>query len=74
MGLLALVYGIIQGGEAGWSSAEILGAFAVAGVALSAFAVVETRVEEPTLPLRFFRQRDFAGGVVIIGLVFFSVS
>ena len=73
MGLLALVYGIIQGGEAGWSSAEILGAFAVAGVALSAFAVVETRVEEPTLPLRFFRQRDFAGGVVIIGLVFFSV-
>ena len=73
VGLLALVYGIIQGGEAGWSSAEILGAFGVAAIALSAFAVVETRVEEPMLPLRFFRQRDFAGGVVIIGLVFFSV-
>lgn len=72
-GLLALVYGIIQGNEAGWGSAEILAAFAIGGLLLGAFAVVETRSAAPMLPLRFFRQRDFNGAVLIIGLIFFSM-
>ena len=70
-GLLTLVFGIIQGNESGWGSTQIVGA--VAGVLLSAFAVVELRSRAPMLPMRFFRQRDFNSAVVIIGLIFFSM-
>lgn len=72
-GLIALVYGIIQGSEAGWTSVEILGSFAVAVVALGAFAVVELRSDHPMLPLKFFRQKDFTGAVLAIGLIMFGM-
>ena len=72
-GLLAVVYAIIQGSEAGWTAPQILAAFALGLAALVAFAVVELRSAEPMLPLRFFRERDFTGAVVIIGLVYFAL-
>ncbi len=72
-GLMALVYAIIQGPEAGWTSLEILAAFDVAAVLLVAFAVVELRSPAPMLPLRFFRQRDFTGAVLSIGLMIFGM-
>ena len=72
-GLFALVFGIIQGNEAGWTSPEIIAAFSAAVVLLGAFAVVEARTRAPMLPLRFFKQRDFNGAVLIIGLIFFSL-
>ena len=72
-GLFALVFGIIQGNEAGWTSPEIIAAFSAAVVLLGAFAVVEARSHAPMLPLRFFKQRDFNGAVLIIGLIFFSL-
>jgi MFS family permease len=72
-GLLALGYGIIQGAEAGWTSPQIVGAFVAAVALLAAFGLVETRTKEPMLPLQFFRQKDFTGGVIIIGLIFFAM-
>ena len=72
-GLLALVYGLIQGNEAGWTSPGIVAAFGIGIVLLAAFVAVELRTPAPMLPLRFFRQRDFSGAVPIIGLVFFSL-
>ncbi len=72
-GLLALVYGIIRGSEAGWTSVEILTSFTVAAGALVAFAVTELRSPAPMLPLRFFKQRDFTASVVIIGLMMFAM-
>ena len=73
VGLIALVYGIIRGSEAGWTSSEILSAFAVAAGAIVAFVVTELRAAEPMLPLRFFRQRDFTASVLIIGLMMFAM-
>ena len=73
VGLIALVYGIIRGSEAGWTSAEILTAFTVSIGALVAFVVTELRAAEPMLPLRFFKQRDFTASVVIIGLMMFAM-
>lgn len=72
-GLLALGYGIIQGAEAGWASPQIIGAFVAAVALLAAFGVVELRTKEPMLPLQFFRQKDFTGGVLIVGLIFFAM-
>ena len=72
-GLVTLVYGIIQGSEAGWTSAEILGSFGLAVILLTAFARVELRSDHPMLPLKFFRQKDFTGAVLAIGLILFGM-
>ncbi len=72
-GLIALVFGIIQGSEAGWTSPVILGAFGLAIGLLVAFARVELRTEHPMLPLHFFRQKDFTGAVLAIGLILFGM-
>ena len=72
-GLVALGYAIIRGGEAGWTSGQVVGAFMAALTLLAAFALVEARSAEPMLPLRFFRQRDFTGAVLVIGLIFFAM-
>ena len=68
----SLVYGIIQGGESGWTSTRILVALGVSAVSFVAFTVIERRAEFPMLPLRFFRQRDFTGSVLSLGIVFFA--
>ena len=73
LGLLALVYGIIEGESAGWTSAEILIAFAAGVGFLAAFIVAEARSNDPMLPLHFFRQRDFNGGVFTIFFVAFAL-
>ena len=73
LGLVALVFAIIQGNEEGWGSPLIIIAFALAAGLLAAFALVEARSATPMLPLRFFRQRDFSAAVAIIGLAFFAM-
>ena len=72
-GLIALVFGIIRGGEAGWTSGGVLAAFGVAAVVLTLFALVELRSEAPMLPLKFFRQKDFNGAVIVIGVILFAM-
>lgn len=72
-GLVALGYGIIQGTEAGWTSGEIIGSFVAAVALLTAFIIVELRSAEPMLPLQLFRQKDFTGGVLILGLLSFAL-
>ena len=73
LGLLALVSAIIEGESAGWTSAEILIAFAAGIGFLAAFIVAEARSDDPMLPLHFFRQRDFNGGVFTIFFVAFAL-
>jgi EmrB/QacA subfamily drug resistance transporter len=72
-GLTLLVYGIIRGGEVGWDKGTVLGSFAAAAVLLVAFGVVEARASAPMLPLRFLRERDLAGAVLLIGIVLFAM-
>ncbi|GMQ98714.1 MAG: MFS transporter [Acidimicrobiia bacterium] len=72
-GIISLVFGIIRGGEAGWTSPEVVAAFAIAIVVLSAFAFVEIRSDAPMLPLKFFRQKDFTGAVLVIGVIMFAM-
>ncbi|MFQ5555212.1 MAG: MFS transporter [Acidimicrobiia bacterium] len=72
-GLGALVFGLIRAGEIGWTSGATLGSFALAIALLGAFVIVELRTDEPMLPLGFFRQRDFTGSVIVIGLIMFGM-
>lgn len=72
-GVTALIFGIIQGNELGWTSVETIGIFALAIGLLVTFAIVELRSSHPMLPLRFFRQKDFSGAVLSIGLIVFAM-
>jgi EmrB/QacA subfamily drug resistance transporter len=65
-----LTYAVIQGPADGWASAPILTLFAIAAVAVTAFAVLATKRDEPLLDPRFFRSPPFAGASVIAVLSF----
>jgi MFS family permease len=68
-GLLALVFGIIQGGDSGWTSPLIIGSF-ISGLALlTAFAFVKLRSSHPMLPFEFFKRKDFTGSFVALMLL-----
>jgi EmrB/QacA subfamily drug resistance transporter len=69
LGLLALVFGIVRGNDAGWTSAQVLTGLIGGGVLLLAFVLWESRAEAPLLPLRLFRDRSFTVAN-IVGLTF----
>ncbi|RKN40298.1 MFS transporter [Micromonospora endolithica] len=72
VGLVALSYGIIDGGEHGFGRPVVWAAI-VGGVAVLAWFVVhERRSDHPSLDVRLFRVPRFAAPVAMIGLVFFA--
>ncbi len=71
VGIGALVFSIIQGGEDGWTSTPVLSAFVVAVVALTLFVGWERRSDHPMLPIELFRDRRFSRGSVVITVAFF---
>jgi EmrB/QacA subfamily drug resistance transporter len=70
----ALVFGIIGGGEHGWTDTQVLASLSLAAAAGIAFFIVERRAASPMLPMHFFRERDFTAGVVTVGTVFFAIA
>jgi EmrB/QacA subfamily drug resistance transporter len=73
LAMFALTYALIEGESKGWTSAGILGAFAVAALSAGAFLVVERRSADPMVDLSVFRNRAFSGGLVSMGLWAFGV-
>lgn len=71
-GISALVFAIIESAERGWSDPLILSTLVGSAVMLALFITIEQRVDHPMLPLHFFKERDFTGSVVVIGLMFFA--
>jgi EmrB/QacA subfamily drug resistance transporter len=59
---LGMVWGLVRGNDAGWTSPEVVAAL-VAGFLLAvAFVVWELRASAPVLPMRLFRLRAFSSG------------
>jgi EmrB/QacA subfamily drug resistance transporter len=73
VGLSALIYAIIQGGENGWRAGSVVAAGIVAIATLTAFVQWERRIEHPMLPLTFFRDRRFTEGSVVVTVSFFAL-
>ncbi len=63
-GLALMVYGLIHANEAGWGSAEVLGAFAASVILLLGFAIAETLQREPMFDFALLRVPTFIGGLV----------
>lgn len=73
VGLGALLYGIIEAPNYGWTDPLVLVAFLVAVVVLTAFVAWELRFEHPMLDLSFFKNPRFTAASVAITLVFFAM-
>ena len=75
VGLFSLTYAFIEASNYGWTSARILGAFAIAAVALVSFALLELHQRAPMLDLSLFRNRTFSGAnaaMLFVGLAMFG--
>ena len=73
IGLFALLFAVIQGPSAGWSSAQVIGGFVVGIVFMAAFVVVERGRRAPLLRLDLFANRAFAitAFVTLVGMFAF---
>ena len=63
--LMLAVYAIVNGNEAGWTSAQTIGLLAAAAALLALFLVIEARVRSPLVPLSLFRLRNVATANVV---------
>jgi EmrB/QacA subfamily drug resistance transporter len=72
-GLTAIVWGLIEAPNRGWTSPSILGAFAAGVVIAAVFVWWERRVEEPMLEVSVFRHRRFSAASASIAFVYFAL-
>ncbi|WP_262371227.1 MFS transporter [Streptomyces sp. WAC01526] len=80
LGIGLVVYGVSEGSEVGWGSAQVLISLVLAVIGLAGFVVWEMGSTEPLLPMSIFRSRpvraaSLTGAVFYTGaggLLFFS--
>src|SRR3984893_15095661 len=60
---LALVWGLLHGNLAGWSSAEVISPLAAGMLFAAAFVAWELRASAPMVPMRLFQSRAFSSGM-----------
>jgi EmrB/QacA subfamily drug resistance transporter len=56
----SLLFGLNRGPVLGWRSPFVIGAFVLSVLAGTALVLLERRVEDPLVPLRYLKQRNFA--------------
>jgi EmrB/QacA subfamily drug resistance transporter len=61
----ALVLALLRGNDEGWTSALIVGLFAAAVLLFALFLLIESRIAQPMLPLKYFRSPTFTGAQII---------
>ncbi len=76
IGIVSIVYGLIEAPDQGWMSTPTLIAFGVGFAVLAAFVIWELHTSEPMLDMRFFKNPAFStgtGGMVLIFMSMFGV-
>jgi EmrB/QacA subfamily drug resistance transporter len=68
--LLVLVLALVRGNAEGWGSPLIVSLLAAGVLLMAAFIAIESRIEEPMLPLGLFRRGAFTG----VQIAAFAVS
>lgn len=73
LGLILVLFSLIQGPEAGWSTGYVLASLIIGVVLLAVFVAIELKVEDPLLDLRLFRIRQFTVSsiVAVVGMFAF---
>jgi EmrB/QacA subfamily drug resistance transporter len=73
VGLTGIVWGLVRGNGQGWASAEIVTSLIAGAIVFALFILWELRVEEPMLPMRFFKNRVFTLANVASLFMFFGM-
>jgi EmrB/QacA subfamily drug resistance transporter len=73
VGLVGLLYGIIEGPGRGWKDPVVVAAFVVAAVLLTTFVLWERHTDHPILDVTFFKNPRFSAASVAVTLVFFAM-
>jgi EmrB/QacA subfamily drug resistance transporter len=76
VGVVSLVYSIIQAPEKGWASVDTIGTLALAAVLITAFLLWERRTTDPMLDLSYFKDPRFSvasGGMVLVFFAMFGL-
>ena len=67
--LMTAVYAIVQATGHGWGSSQVLGFGALAAVLMAAFLILESRIENPIMPLRILRLRGLVASSAVRGFL-----
>jgi MFS family permease len=70
LGLLGIVWAVIRAGTDGWERIDVMTGLGGGVLALAGFVAWELRAPDPTLPMRFPRNRTFAAGNVTALLMY----
>jgi EmrB/QacA subfamily drug resistance transporter len=73
VGLIVLLYGIIEAPQEGWTDPKTLLCFVVGAAVIGAFLLWESRIDHPMLDVRFFRNPRFTAASMGITMVFFAM-
>ena len=73
VGLVSLVYAIIEAPSHGWTSTQTIVTFAFALIVLAVFTIWELRSDHPMLDVTFFENPRFTAANISIVLVFFAL-
>jgi EmrB/QacA subfamily drug resistance transporter len=65
VGLMSAIYAIIQVTSHGWGSVQVLAPGGVAAALIGAFLTLESRLENPIMPLRILRLRGLIGSSAV---------
>ena len=72
-GLTAIVWGLIEASERGWTDSKILGAFALGSAIIALFIMWERKTTHPMLDVSVFRNLRFSAASLAVGFVFFAL-
>ena len=70
LGMVGIVFGLVEAGTRGWTSLLTIGSLAVGALLLGVFVRIETRAEEPIVPLRLFASGTRTTANVSRGLMY----
>ncbi|MER6615494.1 DHA2 family efflux MFS transporter permease subunit [Streptomyces xantholiticus] len=73
LGLVALVYGLVEASRNGWSDPVIIGSLAAGALLLVAFVLWERRAPHPMLQPELFRDARFSGAAAAITAISFGM-
>ncbi len=73
IGLVALLWGIIEAPTDGWASPRVIGSLGVGLVVLALFIAWELTSDHPMLNVRFFKNPRFSAANAAITMVFFAM-
>jgi EmrB/QacA subfamily drug resistance transporter len=73
IGLVAIVYGIIEAPDKGWGSGVVIGSLVAGALVLAGFVVWQQRAPYPMIDLHLFRNQRFLFGTLVATITSFAL-